>query len=290
MKRPLLLLLGFGLLAGSVVAQTTINSGRAFAYGANIGWINFRGDDANGVRVGEFFLSGFAYGANVGWINLGSGAPSNGFSYNNTSTTDCGVNHDGAGNLSGFAYGANIGWINFGWAAPNDPNRPTFNLTTGQFSGFAYGANVGWINLGAGYLATDRIAGADTDGDGIDDAWEMHWFGSLGVAGVGTDFDHDGVSDAAEAVADTDPTNPNDFLRIVSQSYAGGMTQVALQFTSSPARLYRLEHKADLTGTWEDSGLGTFSPDAGAMTTRDFSFPTGPHHFFRAVAVKPLAP
>ena len=95
-------------------AQSTIDPTSAYAYSANAGWINLRGDGANGVRVGETFLSGKAYGANLGWVDLGNGTPANGHTYSNTSGTDFGVNNDGAGNLSGFAYSANTGWINFG--------------------------------------------------------------------------------------------------------------------------------------------------------------------------------
>lgn len=45
----------------------------------------------------------------------------------------------------------------------------------------------------------------DTDGDGLDDAWELLYFGNLDQDGEG-DYDGDGVSNAAEYLADTDPT------------------------------------------------------------------------------------
>src|SRR6267143_3685374 len=87
-------------------AATTINSANHFACGANIGWIDCRGDAANGAVIGEFVCSGYIYAANVGWIHLGTGTPANGIRYQNNSATDYGVNHDGLGNLSGYAYGA----------------------------------------------------------------------------------------------------------------------------------------------------------------------------------------
>src|ERR1051325_3011593 len=94
------------------LAVSTINATNQFAYGANIGWLNWRGDTNNGAIIGEYVCSGCIYSANVGWINLGSGAPANGIRYQNNSGTDFGVNHDGLGNLRGYAYGPNIGWIN----------------------------------------------------------------------------------------------------------------------------------------------------------------------------------
>ena len=273
-------------------AQTTINATNKYAYGANTGWINFRGDVTNGVRIGEAYLSGSAYGANFGWMNLGDGTPVNGHTYSNTSAADCGVNHDGAGNLTGYAYGANISWINFGWAASNDPNRPRFDLLSGQFLGYAYSANTGWINLGSGSLATDTIVSPDTDSDGIADAWEFQKFGNLSLAGIGTDTDGDGESDAAEYAADTNPNSAADFLRVISQTYNGTMTQVTLQFaTTRPTRLYRIESSTTLLntgpGAWATAGT-TFLADPGTTTTKIVSFGTINARFFRAVAEKPL--
>lgn len=278
-------------LATSVaaLADSTINPANAYAYGANTGWINARPSAADGVVVGEFFLSGKMYAANVGWIDLGDGTPASGSYYGNDTAADCGVNHDGIGNLFGRAYGANIGWITFDWAGMNDPNRPRIDLSTGQFAGYAYSANTGWINLGSGYLKTDSIAMVDTDGDGMADAWEMQWFGDLTTAGLGTDKDGDGQSDAAEYAADTDPLDPDSYLKIVSHSYASGFTKVTLQFTSSLARRYRIEHTTDLVA-WTNSPLGTFAPDGGGLTTRDVTFVGGARRFFRVVAQKPLTP
>ncbi|MBK8479503.1 MAG: hypothetical protein IPL39_25460 [Opitutaceae bacterium] len=95
-------------------------------------------------------------------------------------------------------------------------------------------------------------------------------------------------------MADTDPTNRADFLKIVSHTYAGGQTQVTLVFTTQPSRRYRLQHSTDLT-TWSNAfvtaqePLGTFNPDTGATTTKAFTFTGNARHFFRAVAVLPLA-
>src|SRR5207248_9525037 len=92
---------------------STINSINRYAYGANIGWMDWRGDTNNGAVIGEYVCSGYLYAANVGWINLGGGAPTNGIQYRNLSANDFGVNQDGLGNLRVYAYGANIRRINF---------------------------------------------------------------------------------------------------------------------------------------------------------------------------------
>ncbi|MFA0810686.1 hypothetical protein [Microbulbifer epialgicus] len=48
---------------------------------------------------------------------------------------------------------------------------------------------------------------SDTDGDGLDDAWEMEHFGNLDRDGTG-DYDEDGRTDAEEEEAGSDPTVP----------------------------------------------------------------------------------
>src|SRR6059058_4371091 len=121
-----------GSLASSL-AVTSINPTNKYAYGANVGWIDWRGDTNNGAVIGEYVCSGFIYSANVGWINLGSGSPANGIQYLNTAPGDFGVNQDGLGNLCGYAYGANIGWINF-----ENLGAPKVDLATGKLSGYAY--------------------------------------------------------------------------------------------------------------------------------------------------------
>jgi Regulator of chromosome condensation (RCC1) repeat len=125
-----------------VRAATTIDPVNKYAYGANIGWIDWRGDTGHGAVTGASFCSGHIYSANVGWISLGSGNPANGSDYQNLSATDFGVNQDGLGNLRGYAYGANIGWINF-----EANGAPSVDLTSGRLSGYIYSANCGWISL-----------------------------------------------------------------------------------------------------------------------------------------------
>jgi hypothetical protein len=125
-----------------VSASTTVDAVNNDAYGANIGWMDWRGDTNNGAVVGLNVCSGYIYSANVGWINLGDGTPVNGLAYLNNSATDFGVNRDAQGNLLGYAYGANIGWISF-----ETNGGPKLDLLTGKFSGYAYAANCGWISL-----------------------------------------------------------------------------------------------------------------------------------------------
>jgi murein DD-endopeptidase MepM/ murein hydrolase activator NlpD len=112
------------------------NSGRQYAYGENIGWLNFEPNvpEPNaGATVSRTKLTGYIWAENIGWINL---SPA---SYG-------GVLNDGYGNLSGYAWGENVGWINF------DPQSSGTHYGVridagGSFSGYAWGENIGWINF-----------------------------------------------------------------------------------------------------------------------------------------------
>lgn len=285
------------LLALPVTAATTINAANAHSYGANFGWMNWRGDVNNGAVIGEFRCSGFIYAANVGWIHLGDGSPANGVRYENNSAADFGVNHDGAGGLYGFAWGANIGWLNFTNrdAAGVPFARPSVDLASGRLSGFVWSANCGWISLSNAFafVQTDSISpGPDADADGLPDAWELSYAPDLAMLNGSGDSDGDGFSDRQEYIADTNPTDPGSALRITAFAAAAQGTANSITWMSRPTRQYRVLERDDLNAgfLWSDTGLGFISPDPGVSTTRAFSDSLAPHRFFQVEARRPLAP
>lgn len=286
-------LLALCLLAVSAAAgwcATTIDATHQYAYGANLGWTNWRPSTADGVATGEYVCSGSVWAANVGWINFGSGTPANGIRYQNNSATDFGVNLLADGTLRGFAYGANIGWVNF-----EATGNPRLNFGNGRLSGYAYGANVGWINLDDGlgdFVATTAIPpGADTDGDGLTDAWELERAGNLTALSATGDADGDGLSDLAEYLADTNPLDGTDRLRITDFALTSDTTMIALTWTSRLTRRYHIESRPDLTtGSWAESVLGTVAPDSNVTTARVLAEPAAAQRFYRIRAARPLAP
>lgn len=285
MPRGLLVLL---VLATASHAASTVSETNEFAYGSNIGWLTAFADGANGAVLGEFACSGYLYGANVGWIHLGSGNPTNGVRYGNGEAGDYGVNLVGS-QLRGFAYGANIGWINF-----ESNGNPRVNLLTGAFEGYAYGANVGWISLSNAFAyvqATNLQVAADGDGDGIPDAWELDQVGTTNIlAGGAADHDGDGVPDRNEYLADTDPDDSGDFLRITRMGVSNAV-QATVAWPSRPSRLYRIDRAGAASNLldWADSGLGAFVPD-GTNTARTMGGPVGSLPFYRVWGVRPLSP
>lgn len=94
----------FGVLASSSdgtipAATSTATSSLGFAWGSNIGWVNFGATFGN-VHITDSGLSGYAWTAINGWINLN---PSAAFY----------VTNNGEGVLGGYAWGEQLGWISF---------------------------------------------------------------------------------------------------------------------------------------------------------------------------------
>jgi hypothetical protein len=272
-------------IAGHCSAASTIDSGNRYAYGANMGWLDWRADSANGAVIGEYVCSGYIYSANVGWINLGNGNPVGGIYYKNNSASDFGVNQDGFGNLSGYAYGANIGWIAF-----ETNGSPKVDLLTGQFSGYAYSANCGWISLGnaVAYVQTDAIQQGTLGTNGLPTAWSLQNFGTTAVD-PNADPDGDGSSNAQEYLAGTDPNSASSNLQITSFSFAPGGTTTSVTWNSVPNRYYYLQKELTLSLSWVDSGLGLIG-SGGTTTGVGYSDTNAPSRFFRVQAVRPLMP
>ena len=115
----------------------TINTSNKYAWGENIGWIDFNAT-SSAVTVTDSALTGYAYAENIGWISL-----------NCSNTSSCGivdykVTNNAEGTLGGYAYSENAGWIDF---APTG-SGVTID-SSGVFGGYAYGENIGWINFNA---------------------------------------------------------------------------------------------------------------------------------------------
>ena len=91
----------------------TIDPSYRYAWGENLGWLNFRCDSCN-VHIRDTYLSGHIWSKQYGWINL---SPDNG-----------GVTNNCTGQLGGYAWSSNLGWINFTGASID---------FTGKFTGTA---------------------------------------------------------------------------------------------------------------------------------------------------------
>jgi hypothetical protein len=265
-------------------AATTIDPANRYAYAANLGWLDCRGDTNNGGVIGEYVCSGCLYSANVGWINLGSGSPTNGIQYQNLSASDFGVNQDSLGNLRGYAYGANIGWINF-----ESTGAPKVDLLAGKFSGYVYSANCGWISLSNAVACaqTDTLQQGPLAPNGLPVAWLLANFGTTNV-NANADPDGDGQSNAQEYLAGTNPNDGADVLRIISfQRNVLAADYNQFTWNSKPTRFYAVQYRStlDQNPTWADYGY--FSVP-GVSATGFFDYNN--QRFYRIRAYRPLMP
>jgi len=108
-----LLIFSFTNIVFASETDGTIDTTYKYAWGENIGWINFGCDNCN-VAITDSGLTGYAWSTQYGWINL--------------NPTNSGVSNTSAGVLSGNAWGSNVGWIDFDGVTIN---------SSGEFIGYA---------------------------------------------------------------------------------------------------------------------------------------------------------
>ena len=126
--------------------------------------------------------------------------------------------------------------------------------------------------IGSGAISDYAIVRvlADMDGDGLPDEWE-NAFGFLpNSAADGTeDFDHDGLSNAAEYIAGTNPTNATSVLRLEVAATVGAAAR--LRFTALANKTYTIlatpalgespwQRLADVAATASNGTVDIFDP------------------------------
>ena len=124
-----------------------------------------------------------------------------------------------------------------------------------------------------------RLGAGDADGDGLDDDWEMTYFGTLARDGT-SDFDDDGLTDAQEYRAGTDPASGASVLRVLTLTLPGGAGTTVL-WSAVPGKTYRVQSKdsADAAAWSEFPGLVT-APGSTASYVDTTGSPSG-HRFYR---------
>ncbi len=119
-----------------------------------------------------------------------------------------------------------------------------------------------------------KLGATDTDGDGMDDDWEVAYFGNLSQGRDG-DFDGDNAGNRDEFLAGTDPTNGGSVFRAMTLAPLGGGTRHII-WSGNPSRSYRVEHKDDVNATaWTPLATGiswngpvATATDSSAITNR----------------------
>lgn len=99
-----------------------------------------------------------------------------------------------------------------------------------------------------GTIAATPVADytADTDGDGLPDAWEEEYFGSATGGCAQADNDGDGSINLAEWTAGTDPTDPSSVFEIDALGFCRSGCQT-LSWRSAPNRSYVVYRSTNLS-------------------------------------------
>jgi hypothetical protein len=166
---------------------------------------------------------------------------------------------------------------------PAGPNT-FFTIQSRQFFYTLTGTNAAppWTNFTFIVTNRARVAGnvsapaildyvADTDGNGLPDAWETSFFGGLNTNPT-ADPDGDGMNNRAEYIAGTDPTDASSVLEIQSVTAPPGAT---IRFRAVANRTYTIQftdalgampwqtlnsfvaRATDRNETWIDSGYSS---------------------------------
>ena len=126
--------------------------------------------------------------------------------------------------------------------------------------------------------------------DGIDDAWQVQYFGQPpnALAGPNADPDGDGQSNLFEYVAGIVPTDPNSRFNLTIAPVPGQPTRKALSFTPVVAgRSYTITAKSPLTApTWSAITASAPSDNGTTRTITDLNA-SGTPKFYHVEITKP---
>ncbi len=134
------------------------------------------------------------------------------------------------------------------------PSVTVSNLPAGQY--IVQFGDVPYYQTPAGHTNTLTIGGTlnftgnytfvDVNHNGISDAWETAYFGSVSTNRTQlTDTDHDGMTDYAEFIAGTDPIDPASRFYFTGETFQNnGLIQ--MQWTAVTNRLYQVNASSNL--------------------------------------------
>jgi hypothetical protein len=241
-----------GTRTGAGMDRLYLDSTNSIGDGSGNGVLS-PGDGAGGVGTVTFhaFNGASGYASHTLKFNAGSTyvADINGTTTNAYDITKSIGNGTGTGNVQVVA-GANL-TVNLWTPATNTVLDATIISGTGTKLGagdftVTWNQTGGWSGLGTSWVGPDlHITGTytpggsgDSNGNGIPDAWELQYFGSL-TNSVSDDADRDGLSNYGEWVAGTNPTNNQSVLAFTNMLQNAGSATV-VRWASESNRYYTL--------------------------------------------------
>jgi Tol biopolymer transport system component len=127
-----------------------------------------------------------------------------------------------------------------------------------------------------------RLGGLDTDGDFMDDDWEMAYFSTLARDGHG-DFDNDGMNDLVEFLSGTDPANSGSVFRVLTLTAPSNGNKTLL-WSAVPGRTYRVQY-ASFVGSqiWTDLPIAPVTAVGTTASATDTSAGAATNRFYRVL-------
>jgi|GEM_PF-2501692 len=188
------------------------------------------------------------------------------------------ANHSGvsAVEVNGFAASSANGYSN--WVAVVTGLAPGTNTLTVLASDNAAPANIATNTIRVIYAAGDF----DGNGDGLPDAWQIQYFGSVNALNAlpTADPDGDGISSLQEYYDGTDPTDSNSVLRITAIIPVG--EDIHVYFTSVSGKYYSLERFDSISGVW--TNIVDYVPgNGGVQWVKDIDALNGGVQSFQAI-------
>ena len=120
----------------------------------------------------------------------------------------------------------------------------------------------------------------DTDANGLPDWWELEYFGHLTGTDPNADADHDGMSNLAEWLAGTNPTNAVSNLRLTLLS-ATNTSAIMLGWSSIAGKTYWLERSTNLLTGFDFIVATNITATAPTNTQTDTAIFPGNARFYR---------
>jgi len=129
-----------------------------------------------------------------------------------------------------------------------------------------------------GRLNLQRIV--DTDTNGLPDWWELQYFGHLTGTDPNADPDHDDMSNLAEWLAGTNPTNANSCLRLMALP-SNDTNAFVVNWPSVAGKYYRLERATNLLIGFNSVVRTNITATAPTNTETDTAILPGNARFYR---------
>ncbi|VGO18764.1 right-handed parallel beta-helix repeat-containing protein [Pontiella sulfatireligans] len=157
-----------------------------------------------------------------------------------------------------------------------DPFSPCINAGDNSYVETDLDFN-GWDRIQHGTVEMGAIEGwvsnGDYDADGLDDGWELEYFGGITNAVADAHSDSDIFNNLEESIAGTDPLDGLDYLHITEQQMTND--SVIIRWEAKKGRAYDVAWAETLTNEYDFIGFNLYYPIDSYADTNHFDKASG---------------